>query len=83
MGKKKRGGEGALSKQPLTDLRESERIYRSSLCPPFLADRELSDELCVSHQKILHHFDLFVDMVEDLSAALCALLDSLLLYGVL
>lgn len=33
----------------------------------------------VSHQQVPHHFDLLVDMVEDLSAALGALLDPLLL----
>lgn len=37
----------------------------------------------VSYQQVLHYFDLFVDMVEDLSAALCTLLDSFLLSGVL
>ncbi len=43
----------------------------------------LSDGLYVSHQQVLHHFDLLIDMVEDLSAELCALLDPLLLCRVL
>lgn len=37
----------------------------------------------VSYQHVAHLFDLFIDMVEDLFAALCTLLDSLLLCGVL
>lgn len=37
----------------------------------------------VSYQQVLHHFNLFVDVVEDLSAAFRTLLDSLLLCWVL
>lgn len=78
--KTERLGVGLSNKRPSEVLKW---IYLTPIGGQLLQNSLLSGALCVSYQQVLHHFDLLVDMVEDLSAAFCTLLDPRLLRLVL